>query len=92
MNKKLERYINYIVNDVLENTIIDMDKRFYKFPFMYSSVRFNMDVMDLTISIYSSPTNSNLFGHFYNYVNDMYGITPGEVMTLWKRYIDKLPK
>jgi hypothetical protein len=51
-----------------------------------------MDVMDLTISIYSSPTNSNLFGHFYNYVNDMYGVKPEEVMTLWKRYIDKLPQ
>lgn len=92
MNNKLERYYDYIVSELLENTIIDMDKRFYKFPFMYSSVRFNMDVMDLTISIYSSPTNSNLFGHFYNYVNDMYGVKPEEVMTLWKRYIDKLPQ
>ena len=92
MNKKLERYYDYIVSELLENTIIDMDKRFYKFPFMYSSVRFNMDVMDLTISIYSSPTNSNLFGHFYELVNDTYGVKPEEVMTLWKRYIDKLPK
>jgi hypothetical protein len=92
MNKKLERYYDYIVNELLENTTIDMDNRFYKFPFMYSSVRWNMDVMDLTISIYSSPTNSNLFGHFYNYVNDMYGIKREEVMTLWKRYIDKLPQ
>ena len=92
MNKKLERYYDYIVSELLENTIIDMDKRFYKFPFMYSSVRFNMDVMDLTISIYSSPTNSNLFGHFYELVNDTYGVKPEEVMTLWKRYIDKLPQ
>ena len=92
MNNKLERYYDYIVSELLENTIIDMDKRFYKFPFMYSSVRFNMDVMDLTISIYSSPTNSNLFGHFYELVNDTYGVKPEEVMTLWKRYIDKLPK
>jgi len=90
MNNKLERYYDYIVNDVLDNTIIDMDKRFYKFPFI--NARWNMDVMDLTISIYSSPTNSNLFEKFYELVNDTYGIKREEVMTLWKRYIDKLPK
>jgi len=90
MNKKLERYYDYIVNDVLDNTIIDMDKRFYKFPFI--NARWNMDVMDLTISIYSSPTNSNLFEKFYELVNDTYGVKPEEVMTLWKRYIDKLPQ
>jgi hypothetical protein len=90
MNNKLERYYDYIVNDVLDNTIIDMDKRFYKFPFI--NARWNMDVMDLTISIYSSPTNSNLFEKFYELVNDTYGIKREEVMTLWKRYVDKLPK
>ena len=92
MNNKLERYYDYIVNDVLDNTIIDMDKRFYKFPFINGYIKWNMDVMDLTISIYSSPTNSNLFEKFYELVNDTYGIKREEVMTLWKRYIDKLPK
>ena len=92
MNKKLERYYDYIVNDLLDNTIIDMDNRFYKFPFIKDNVRWNMDVMDLTIPIQSSNTNSNLFGHFYVYLDNMYGIKPEEVMTLWKRYIDKLPQ
>ena len=92
MNKKLERYYDYIVNDVLDNTTIDMDKRFYKFPFIKGNVKWNMDVMDLTKSIQSSNTNSNLFGHFFVYLDTMYGIKPEEVMTLWKRYINKLPQ
>ena len=92
MNKKLARYYGYIVNELLDNTPIDMDNRFYRFPFMKGYIRWNMDVMDLTIPIQSSNTNSNLFGHFYVYLDNMYGVKPEEVMTLWKRYIDKLPQ
>ena len=92
MNKKLERYYDYIVNDILDNTIIDMDNRFYKFPFIKDNVRWNMDVMDLTQPIQSSNTNSTLFGHFFVYLDTMYGVKPQEVMTLWKMYVDRIPK
>ena len=34
MKTKLERYYDYIVNELLEDTIVDMDNRFYKFPFI----------------------------------------------------------
>ena len=92
MNKKLARYYDYIVSELLENTIIDMDNRFYKFPFIKYNIRWNMDVMDLTQPIQSSNTNSNLFGHFFVYLDTMYGVKPQEMMTLWKMYVDRIPK
>jgi hypothetical protein len=92
MNKKLARYYDYIVSELLENTIIDMDNRFYKFPFIKDNIRWNMDVMDLTQPIQSSNTNSNLFGHFFVYLDTMYGVKPQEMMTLWKMYVDRIPK
>lgn len=92
MKTKLERYYDYIVNELLEDTIVDMDNRFYKFPFIVDNVRWNMDVMDLTQPIQSSNTNSNLFGYFYLYLDNMYGIKPEEVSILWYIYVNKLPK
>ena len=92
MKTKLERYYDYIINELLEDTIVDMDNRFYKFPFIKDNVRWNMDVMDLTQPIQSSNTNSNLFGHFYVYLDSMYGVKPEEVTTLWYIYVNKLPK
>ena len=92
MKTKLERYYDYIINELLEDTIVDMDNRFYKFPFIKDNVRWNMDVMDLTQPIQSSNTNSNLFGHFYVYLDSMYGVKPEEVTILWYIYVNKLPK
>lgn len=92
MKTKLERYYDYIVNELLEDTIVDMDNRFYKFPFIMDNVRWNMDVMDLTQPIQSSNTNSNLFGHFFVYLDNTYGVKPEEVSTLWYIYVNKLPK
>lgn len=92
MKTKLERYYDYIINELLDNTIVDMDNRFYKFPFIVDNVRWNMDVMDLTQPIQSSNTNSNLFGHFFVYVDNTYGVKPEEVSLLWYIYVNKLPK
>lgn len=92
MKTKLERYYDYIINELLEDTIVDMDNRFYKFPFIMDNVRWNMDVMDLTQPIQSSNTNSNLFGHFFVYLDNTYGVKPEEVSTLWNKYVNKLPK
>ena len=92
MKTKLERYYDYIVNELLEDTIVDMDNRFYKFPFIVDNVRWNMDVMDLTQPILYKYTNSNLFAHFYVYLDNTYGIKPEEVSILWYIYVNKLPK
>ena len=92
MKTKLERYYEYIVNELLEDTIVDMDNRFYKFPFIRDNVRWNMDVMDLTQPVQSSNTNSNIFGHFFVYLDTMYGVKPEEVFPLWYIYVNKLPK
>ena len=51
-----------------------------------------MDVMDLTQPIQSSNTNSNIFGHFFVYLDNMYGVKPEEVFPLWYIYVNKLPK
>ena len=51
-----------------------------------------MDVMDLTQPIQSSNTNSNLFGHFFVYLDNTYGVKPEEVSPLWNKYVNKLPK
>lgn len=92
MKTKLERYYDYIVSELLENTIIDMDKRFYKFPFIRDNVRYSMDVMDITQPIQSSNTNSYLFGHFFVYLENTYGVKPEEVFPLWDKYVNKFPK
>jgi len=92
MNKKLERYYDYIVNDILDNTIIDMDNRFYKFPFIKDNIKWNMDVMDLTVPFKNSSTNSNIFSHFFVYLDTMYGVKPQEMVTLWEMYVDRIPK
>ena len=92
MKTKLERYYEYIIDELLDNTIVDMDNRFYKFPFITDNVRWNMDVIDLTQPVQSSPTNSNLFGQFFVYVDNTYGVKPQEVFLLWYIYVNKLPK
>ena len=91
MNKKLERYYDYIVNDLLDNTIIDNEGGFYRFPFPIGNrIKYNMSVMDLKKHYVESGTNSHLFSNFYVYLDTMYGIKPEEVKLLWDRYINRV--
>ncbi len=75
MNKQ-EKYINYIVDDLVKKTEIDYDKEKIISPF-------------LPFYIYSplfiSPTPI-FFSSISKYVKDSYGARDEEIETIWERY------
>jgi len=77
MTTKLEKYYNYVVDDLVNNTNIDYDNGRIIAPFLYPP---NMN--------FHKEFYFNLFSHpsFKPHVISMYGIKEDEVKDLWERY------
>ena len=82
MNTKLEKYIEYIVSDLVKKTEIDYDNERIIFPF--SNIDYN-----LTLTLPTFPSTSYLtFPHhpFSNHIKGRYGVRDEEIGTIWDRY------
>ena len=92
---KIERYKEYIINDLVESTqIIGDDGDDYwseiRFPFDKAGT-YGIRYLDLLQPTSKNYTNHLLFSRFSNYVKDMYGVSNDEVVSLWYSYIENLP-
>ena len=85
MDKK-EKYINYIVEDMIKNTEIDYEQGKIKYP---STLPFPL----LIFPLYNYPlTNSIIspFPSFSKYIIERYGIHDNDVDIIWKLYKGKI--
>jgi|TARA_R110000796_G_scaffold233426_1_gene351956 hypothetical protein len=77
MNKK-EKYINYIVADLVKNTEIDYDQEIIKYPY------------HLTFS----PSYPLLHPYTYillsKYIKEIYGARDEEIEIIWKLYKERI--
>ena len=78
MNKKLERYYNYKVNDMVSNTTIDNENRLIRLPFppfFKANPYSNEDKPIPMIQTESGVTDKILgSGTLYNNMKDLYGL------------------
>jgi len=79
MNNKLERYYNYIVNDMVSNTTIDNENRLIRLPFppfFKANPYSNEDRPIPMIQTESSVTDKILgSGTLYNNMKDLYEVS-----------------
>ena len=81
MNKK-EKYINYVVDDMIKKTEIDYDQEKIKYPFS-TSLLFPFISLPPFLFILPSPSISK-------YVIERYGIHDNDVDIIWKLYKGKI--
>tara|TARA_R110000868_G_scaffold376252_1_gene641065 strand:+ start:598 stop:870 length:273 start_codon:yes stop_codon:yes gene_type:complete len=81
MDKK-ERYINYVVEDLIKNTEIDYDQEIIKFPYLSHPTLFSS-------FSFPSPHYPPHKIYFSNYLLGRYAINEG-LSELWGLYINKI--
>tara|TARA_R110000868_G_scaffold243309_1_gene499231 strand:- start:61 stop:324 length:264 start_codon:yes stop_codon:yes gene_type:complete len=81
MNKK-ERYINYIVDDLVKKTEIDYDRDLIKLPFLTPPF---LSYPSTYLYPYHFP-----FSSFSNHVRKVYGAHSEEINIIWNLYKDRL--
>jgi len=83
MNKKQEKYINYIVKDLARSTGIDYEEEVIKYPFMIHTFYFD------------SPHPKNFvhrgfFLQLSKYIKNLYGTRDEEVSIIWDQYKERI--
>lgn len=78
---KLEKYINYIVEDLVNNTEIDYLKRTFNFPFFPTSTNTTLEYVK---DQYAPP------GLLYNYLQLRYGSRKEEVKIVWNIFKERI--
>ena len=79
MDKK-EKYINYVVEDLISNTEIDYDQKKIKYPFL------SPHYFPLSPSFLFFTNNSP----FTKHVIERYGIHDNDVDIIWKLYKERI--
>jgi len=88
MNKK-EKYINYIIEDMIKKTDIDYDREKIKFPF-YSPISSSPFLPSLYLFIPSHFSSPFLFSSFSNYIKEKYGAHSEEIEIIWDQYKERI--
>ena len=78
MDKK-EKYINFIIEDLVSKTEIDYEQGKIKFPFF-----------PLSFPLYYSPLLFPSFSSFSNYIKEKYGAHSEEIEIIWKLYKERI--
>ncbi len=91
MNPKLERYYNYIVDEMLSKTEVNFDKWSGEtvvvyYPFM------NIGISYLGFVRILEGLRETFYKHYVEYVQGTYGVKTEEVKILWGKYINKVYK
>ena len=79
MNKK-EKYINYVVDDLISNTEIYYDQEIIKLPFL----------THLIIFFHFFPPLPPFFSIFSNHVRKVYGAHSEEIEIIWDLYKQRI--
>ena len=80
MDKRKEKYINYVVEDLISNTEIDYDQKKIKYPFL------SPHYFPLSPSFLFFTNNSP----FTKHVIERYGIHDNDVDNTWEIYKGKI--
>mgnify|MGYP001599901285 CR=1 FL=1 len=84
MDRKIEKYINYVVDDMIKKTEIDYDQETITLPFLLP-LTFNS--FPFTHSIFTLSFPPNLFSI---YIKNLYGIRDEEAQTIWDQYRNRI--
>jgi hypothetical protein len=84
MNKQ-EKYINYIVGDLISKTEIDYEQKRIKFPSLLSSPTFSFSFPHIISSL-----SSHLLPSFSTSFQQRYGARDEEIKTIWDRYRERI--
>ncbi len=87
MNKK-EKYINYIVDDLINNTEIDYEQERVKLPFFYSPLR--LYFFPSFNSSHASVIFPRLLSSFSKHIKNIYGVRDEEIETIWDQYMERI--
>ena len=81
MDKK-EKYYNFIVDDLVKKTIVDIDDDKVTYP-----VKLNIQVF------YDTPFASYGISHeFIRHCEEVYGLNPDEIKNVWREYKSTLKR
>ena len=83
MDKK-ERYINYVVDDLVKKTEINHETERIKTPFRQLSYSF---ILHFQLPTGSASSTSVLYSSFSKHCEEVYGLYKDEVDYIWDRYI-----
>ena len=82
MDKKKENYYNYVVNDMVKKTIVDIDDDKVTYP-----VKLSIQVF------YDPPFASYGISHeFIRHCEEVYGLNPDEIKNVWREYKSTLKR
>ena len=76
---KVEKYHQYVIEDLVKKTNIDYDKKILHFPSLPSSF--------LSLLFYNSPSPPTFFS---SYVESMYALKGDEIKIIWEQYWDRV--
>ena len=83
MNKRKERYYNYVVNDLVKKTEID-----YVNGRMYTPFPYNFPITILFFTPVYSSFFSSFVCSFSKHCKNIYGLNDDEVKYVWNEYRD----
>ena len=82
---KQDKYINYIVDNLVKNTEIDYEEERINYPFFLHSSPVYFPFLHL-----SSSTFFYLYFSFTEYVKETYGTKDEEIQTIWDQYKERI--
>lgn len=76
-SNKLEKYLQFVINDLVNDTKIDYDKRLFSLPF-YSNTRTHFSMLRNELN-FADP-------NFNYYCRNRYGLSKDEIDYVWRNY------
>jgi len=85
---KQEKYIQYVVDTILNQTVIDKENYEIRLPWgvEYVNILQNMGGIDEELHNPAKDLIGNMMGGFWNMMMDIYGLSENEVEKVWKIY------
>lgn len=93
MNPKQEKYINFVIEDILKYTEIDYDARTVQtpFPLILSSRKLtHPHFITLDFNIFPITDFYSIRSSFSQYIIGKYGVHDDELVRIWYEYRDRI--
>ena len=85
---KQEKYINYIIGDLIKNTEVKNEEEHIVLPFITTYPSFSTFTPYVFLLLIKTP--SHLFEEFITYVKGRYGASGDEVIEIWEIYVERI--
>ena len=90
MNKKQEKYYNYVVNDLVKNTEIVYEKQRINFPYPSTNHFPNNLLHSSPATNHSFFTSPSVSSSFSDHIQGKYGAHDYEVEIIWNLYKQRI--